>query len=107
MLTQGRGLCLSVCWVYQYLPIRFVNVSRLIFCIMPKQKFSPQQAEKMYNSLVQIHDGLKDKNQNRNFMQIPFIEMAWMTEIEKYLPKGKQVISKHFKKTKNLFAVKK
>lgn len=41
----------------------------------------------MYQLLSEIHSGLKDKNQNRNHQQIPFIELAWMTGIEKQILK--------------------
>lgn len=50
--------------------------------------FSQQQAKAMYQLLNEIHSGLKDKNKNKNFMQMPFIEMAWMTGIENCLRKN-------------------
>lgn len=49
--------------------------------------FSQRQAKAMYRLLTEIHSGLKDKNKNKNFMQMPFIEMAWMTGIENCLKK--------------------
>ena len=54
---------------------------------MRKQKFTQQQANEMHNTLIEIHGSLKDKNQNKNYKQIPFIELAWMIGIEKHILK--------------------
>lgn len=63
---------------------------------MPTKKFSQKQAHEMFQLLNQIHGGLKDKNQKKNFKEIPFIEIAWMASIENHLPKRKQIIKNRY-----------
>lgn len=50
----------------------------------------------MYKLLNDIHSSLKDRNQNKSFKKIPFIEIAWMTGIENFLPKKKHLMKKYF-----------
>ena len=72
---------------------------------MQKKVFSQRQAKEMYQLLSEIHCGIKDKNPNMK--TISFIELCWMFSIEKHLPEQKQLIRNHFKKSKNLFSLKK
>lgn len=44
----------------------------------------------MYEILTEIYGGLKDKHRNKKITDIPFIDMAWMTGIEKHILKKQQ-----------------
>lgn len=57
--------------------------------------FTQQQAKEMHQLLTEIYFSLKDRYRNKKLKQVPFIELALMTGIEKHILKKQKKNTEH------------
>ncbi len=57
------------------------------FYFMKAPSLTQEQVNEMYQILMEIHDGLKDKNTNTGSNKIAIYEKVWMSGIEEILDK--------------------